>query len=98
MNVPTDVIPNECYACYNTDDPEVDPEKLFGGNCFKPDEKTLKAQTDEAKGHAGCWTMYGYLRNTGVKSVVRGQSTNKQDDRCEERKMTEISKNVSRLN
>ena len=98
MNVPNAAIPNECFACYETNDPDVPDEKQSGGNCFKPDDETVKAQTDEAKGHVGCWTMYGYLRNTGVKSVVRGQSTNKQEDRCEERKMTEISKNVSALN
>lgn len=93
MNIPNDVIPNQCYACYEATDPNFDYQ--FGGNCFKPNEETLMRPTDEAKGHVGCWTMYGYHRNTGVKSVVRGQSTNKQDDTCEERKMTEISKNVS---
>ena len=51
--------------------------------------------TDENKNHVGCWTMYGYLQNSGIKSVVRGQSTGKQNDRCEERKMSEISKTVS---
>ena len=51
--------------------------------------------TDESKNHHGCWTMYGYLKNSGIKSVVRGQNTGKQSDRCEERKMSEISKKVS---
>ena len=98
MNVPNAAIPNECFACYETNDPDVPDEKQPGGNCFKPDDETVKAQTDEAKGHVGCWTMYGYHRNTGVKSVVRGLKANEQEDRCEERKMTEISKNVSALN
>ena len=88
-------IPNKCYACYEANDPNV--EHQFGGNCFKPEAgETGTAPTNEEKGHVGCWTMYGYLRNSGVKSVVRGHSTEEQhDSKCDERKMTEISKGVS---
>ena len=88
-----EAIPRECYACYEATDPNFDGQ--FGGNCFKPDEQTGLSTTNVSEGIDGCWTMYGYQRESGAKTIVRGLRSNNQKDRCDERKMSEISKTVS---